>query len=261
MHQDIFSIKNVNFAYRADTPVLQNISFRIKDNDFTGIIGPNGSGKSTLFKLMSGFVKPQHGQIFLKEKLLSQWKPRQRARQFAVLEQNPQSHLQLTVEEMVILGRYPYQKKLQWDNESDNDAVEQAMDLAQVTHLKNRYLNELSGGERQKTFIARALCQQPDILLLDEPTLNLDIHHQVEILKLLNYLNKTQKLTIIIISHNLVLASQYCRRIIILHNKSIFKNDLTKNVMNKKILQKVYGNCLDVIIKKGIPIVIPEISD
>lgn len=261
MYKDIFTFDNIYFSYKSNTPVLQNINFRIKEKDFTGIIGPNGSGKSTLFKLMSGFEKPQKGRIFLKEKPISHWKSKQRARYLAVLEQNPQSHLQLSVKEMVMLGRYPYQKKLQWDSEADAIAADKAMDLAQVSHLKNRYLHELSGGERQKAFIARALCQQPDILLLDEPTLNLDIHHQVEILKLLKNLNKEHNLTVIIISHNLILASQYCHRIIILHNRNIFKNGLTKNIMNKEVLQKVYGNCLDVISKDGMSIVIPEFTE
>jgi iron complex transport system ATP-binding protein len=161
------------------------------------------------------------------------------AKKIAVLPQNIEIAFQLKVEEFILMGRTPHLGRLERIKKGDIRIAEEAMEKTQVLHLRSRWMDELSGGERQRVFLAQALTQQPELLLLDEPTAHLDIKHQVEILELVKKLNK-EELTVIMILHDLNLASEYCERVILLDRGRIFKDDVPQNVFTSCIIEKVY---------------------
>ncbi|HOC59636.1 MAG: ABC transporter ATP-binding protein [Syntrophaceae bacterium] len=196
--------------------VLQNLSCEVHSSEFLGVIGPNGSGKTTLLKVMDGILKPQEGEVRINGVSVQKIKRNQLARTIAVVAQNFQMVFPLSVEEMVLMGRAPHSGKWRFEGETDFRIAREAMEMTDTIHLKDRSLSSLSGGEQQRVLIARALAQQPQILLLDEPTAFLDIKHSTDIFDLILFLNKTRALTVVAVTHDINLASQYCDRIMMM---------------------------------------------
>ncbi len=220
--------------------LLKEVSFDIEKGLFTGIIGPNGSGKTTLFRGITGDIGLKSGNIYFEGKNLTSFTGKQRARRFAIVTQKIEV-ANITVEEFVLLGRFPYKKPFQFlETEEDYRLAGKYMKMTGVYKYKDKLFSELSGGEQQLVSIAKALTQEPDILLLDEPTSHLDIAHQVKILNLLQKLNKTFKLTVIMIIHDLNLAGEYCDHIIMLDNGRIHTSGSAKEVLNYKNIEEVY---------------------
>ena len=221
--------------------VLKNVSFSVPEKGFIGIIGPNGSGKSTLIKILSRGMKPTSGKVFYKGQNIFRLNTRFVASKIAIVPQEEISIFPFTVFETVLMGRAPYIGRFSWETKEDVKIAESAMNLADVKHLRNRNLDELSGGERQRVVIARALAQMPKILLLDEPTSHLDINHQYDILELIRKLNENAGITVVMISHDINLASKYCKELVMLKNGRIFGQGPAKQVITKKIIKEVYG--------------------
>ena len=220
--------------------IINRINLHIKKGEFVCIIGPNGSGKTTLLKTITRIIKPAKGNIFLEGRDLNNIDKREIAKKMAVVSQNLPI-VSMTVKEFVLLGRTPHYKTLQLlENESDIEVVEHAMSMTGIERLQNSLMSEISGGEVQLSLIARALAQEPWILLLDEPTAHLDITHQVNILDLIKRLNKDYQLTVIIILHDLNLASEYCDRLILMNNGQITKTGIPEEVLNSIDLEEVY---------------------
>ena len=220
--------------------IINRINLHIKKGEFVCIIGPNGSGKTTLLKTITRIIKPAKGNIFLEGRDLNNIDKREIAKKMAVVSQNLPI-VSMTVKEFVLLGRTPHYKTLQLlENESDIEVVEHAISMTGIERLQNSLMSEISGGEVQLSLIARALAQEPWILLLDEPTAHLDITHQVNILDLIKRLNKDYQLTVIIILHDLNLASEYCDRLILMNNGQITKTGIPEEVQNSIDLEEVY---------------------
>ncbi|MEW6686250.1 MAG: ABC transporter ATP-binding protein [Candidatus Edwardsbacteria bacterium] len=236
----MITVKNLNFAYHQE-PVLENLTFSVQDGEFCGLIGPNGSGKSTLLKCLCGILKPQNGEIFIGQNNLLSLKSKEIAQRIAVVPQESHFAFNFTCYEIVLFGRSPYLKGLQSERREDHEIALEALRLTGALKLADHSINEISGGERQKVVIARALAQNPKILLLDEPTSHLDIDHQLEILELLKRLNQQKNLTVIFVSHDLNLASEYCQRLILLDGGQIKAVGSPEEIIRSDLIYEVYG--------------------
>ncbi|MBS3920993.1 MAG: ABC transporter ATP-binding protein [Deltaproteobacteria bacterium] len=236
----MIDLRSVSFRYRQDW-VLQDISLRIERGEFIGVIGPNGSGKSTLLKILCRLLSPQKGEILLEITSLSEMSQREIARKIAVVPQEAYSLFPFRVVEIVLMGRSPYLGHLMFEGVRDLEIAKKAMDWTETLSISERFIDELSGGERKRVFIARALAQEPEIILLDEPTANLDIHHQVDFLNLVLNLNREKGLTIVMASHDLNIASEYCDRLILLKGGRIYKMGPPREVITRENIEEVYG--------------------
>ncbi|MEW6619131.1 MAG: ABC transporter ATP-binding protein [bacterium] len=235
----MLKIDNISASYR-EMLVLEEISFQVEESEFLGIIGPNGAGKTTLFKVMSGVKSPLTGEVMLEGKNLRSLSRKEIARIMAVVPQSSFIPPLFTVEDVVLMGRYPHQKSRFVTNQEDIAVAEQAMRATNTTEFRYRPVNELSGGERQEVIIARALAQEPKLLLLDEPTANLDIKHQMRILRLVKGLVKENKITAIMIIHDLNLAARFCDKLILLHHHRICAQGKPEDVLTPGNLKEAY---------------------
>jgi len=231
--------KGLSFNYDTSR-VIDNVSLSMVQGEFLGIIGPNGAGKSTLLRLMCGILKPRSGEILLFGKRLFEQPQKTIAQQIAFVPQETHFALNFTVEDVVMMGRYPYQRAFAREARIDFETVDQAIAAARVELLGKRPVNSLSSGERQRVVIARALAQAPRILLLDEPTSHLDLHHQHRIMELLQKSN-AQGLSIAVVHHDLNLASLFCERLVLMHNGRIHAQGAPNELINQKTLNEVYG--------------------
>jgi iron complex transport system ATP-binding protein len=234
-------VKEISFRYAAQW-VIEDLSFHVEGGEFWGIIGPNGSGKTTLLKILYGLISPQRGRVIIDGAELRYMKRSDIAKKIGVVPQETQISFPFTSFEVVLMGRSPYLGRLQFEGRDDFEMAERAMRLTDTLHFSKRPVNELSGGERQRIFIARALAQEPEIILLDEPTSNLDISHQVEFYDLISRLNREKELTILTVSHDINLASEYCRKIILLDGGRIFKMGSPREVVAEESIRQVYGS-------------------
>jgi len=235
----MIKINNLSCGYGKEV-VVKEISFEVKKGEFVGLIGPNGSGKTTIIRAISGFLLPKKGAVLIGGKAISATGRKELATKMAVVTQSPEATPPFSVEEFVLLGRVPHWTKFQFlEAGKDVETAEKAMALTGISRLKGRKIGELSGGERQLTYLARALAQEPDLLLLDEPTAHLDIGHQVRIMRLLESLNK-EALTIVVVLHDLNLASLYCRRLVLLDKGKLRKVGRPKEVITEEIINEVY---------------------
>jgi iron complex transport system ATP-binding protein len=217
------------------------MSFGVGRGEFVGVIGPNGSGKSTLLKTLCRLVSPQKGEILLDSVPLNGMSQGEIARKMAVVPQEAYSLFPFRVVEIVLMGRSPYLGHLMFERTKDLEIAKKAMEWTEILPVSERPIDELSGGERKRVFIARALAQEPEIILLDEPTANLDIHHQVDFLDLIRSLNRERGLTIMMASHDLNIASEYCDRLILLRGGMIYKIGSPREVITKENIEEVYG--------------------
>lgn len=244
--EPILQIEDLSFAYRKNShaipeTILNNISFRLKPKEILAIVGPNGAGKSTLIKIISRVLLPQTGRILLKGKDLRQINQKALARIVAVLPQETLSTFNYSVEEMVLMGRAPYKWGLGWETRRDYDILKKVQELAGIEKFSRRSFPELSSGEKKRVLIARALAQEADILLLDEPTANLDLKFQTTIFDLLTKLNREQGISIIVVSHDLNLTADYCQRLIMLKDGIIHKNGTPEEVITQETVANVFG--------------------
>jgi iron complex transport system ATP-binding protein len=236
---DFFKIENFSCGYPAKF-VLEDISFEIAKGDFVGIIGPNGSGKTTLFRGISGELPALAGSSTLNKKNLQQMSLKEKACSLAVVTQNIEIG-SMTLEEYVLMGRIPYRKQFQFFETAEDIAIaEKYLELTGITHLRSKLMNALSGGEQQLAGIARALTQDPQLLLLDEPTSHLDITHQVQILNLIRRLSRELGLTVLMIIHDLNLAGEYCDSLIMMQKGRMRKMGTPMEVINYKDIEAVY---------------------
>ena len=230
----------VQFGYGEDL-ILNDFSLSVSRGDFVGLLGPNGSGKSTCVRLLSGVVKPLSGAVMLDGVSLTDLPRRTIARRLAVVPQLTAPTFAFTVREFVMMGRSPHLGRLQSERKEDHEIVAEALALTETFDLSARHVTELSGGELQRVTIARALAQEADILLLDEPTAMLDINHQVEIFELLRGLNASRDVTILCVSHDLNSAAEYCPRLVLLRNGSVVADGAPEAVLTAERIQQVYG--------------------
>jgi iron complex transport system ATP-binding protein len=236
----MIEVNSVFFRYHQDW-VLQDVSFQVRKGEFVGVIGPNGSGKTTLLKILYRLLTPQRGEVLFDHLSLKKMSRGEIAKKIAVVAQEAYPAFPFRVIEMVLMGRSPYLGHLMFESPKDLEIAKRAMEWTEILPISQRPIDELSGGERKRVYIARALAQEPEVILLDEPTTNLDIHHQVESLDLVLSLNREKGLTILMASHDLNLASEYCDRLILLQHGKIFHMGPPDEVMTRENIEKVYG--------------------
>ncbi|MGD2023064.1 MAG: ABC transporter ATP-binding protein [Desulfobacterales bacterium] len=222
-------------------PVLRDLTFTVTEGDFFIIIGPNGSGKTTLMRSIAGILKSQSGQIEIFERRISRYKRKEFARLIAFVPQGLPGNFPFTVAELVLMGRAPYNSTLGIETEKDHLISEQAMTFTQVAHLADRKLDQLSGGEQQRVFIARAICQEPKMLLLDEPTASLDLAHQVRIMDLMERLKTEKGITIVMVSHDINLAAMYADQLLLMRDGHRVQMGSPNQILNFKTLEETYG--------------------
>ncbi|WP_309492922.1 ABC transporter ATP-binding protein [Candidatus Hecatella orcuttiae] len=221
--------------------ILEDVTFSVKGGDFVGILGPNGSGKTTLLRAISKTLKPRIGTIFLDEVDVYSLKNVEVARTMAVVPQDTSLAFDFTALEAVLMGRNPHLSRFKFEDEQDLAVAREAMELTSTWHLADKLLSQLSGGEKQRVIIARALAQEPKILLLDEPTTHLDICHQIEIMDLLRRLSQQRKLVVLAVFHDFNLAAKYCDSVVLLKDGKIFSIGSMKDVLTGENIKKVYG--------------------
>jgi iron complex transport system ATP-binding protein len=241
-----YEVQDLSFHYGRLQPVLSGLHFSVEPGEMMGIVGPNGSGKTTLLKLLGKIIPVQRGSVALLGKSVLELRQEEVARLVAFVPQDTHQLFPFTVAEAVLMGRFPHHHRrvwdwgFGWDSPGDRTVAQQAMTTMNVAHLAERSVTELSGGERQRVVIARALAQEPRVLLLDEPTAFLDLQHQIEICAVLHRLKIERGLTILLVSHDLNLASQFCDRLILLDHGRIFKFGHPKDVIQPDVLEAVY---------------------
>lgn len=221
--------------------ILEGIDLKIDRGDFFSILGPNGSGKTTLIRALTRSLAPSRGEVFFEGKNLWSILPKQFAKRCAVVSQNVPA-IPMTVEEFVLLGRIPHYGDFQFlETAADLEIADQAMRQAGVDHLRDRLMTETSGGERQLAAIARALAQEPEWLFLDEPTAHLDIAHQVTVLGLLARLNHEKHLTVVAVLHDLNLAAEYARKMLLMNRGRIHMIGTPEEVLERATIESVFG--------------------
>ena len=230
-------LKNVGKSF-GNQAILEDIQLNISPNKFTAFIGPNGAGKSTLLSIMSRLLKKDHGFLSIKGKEIEAWNSKELAKELTILKQKINYQSKLTVEELVSFGRFPYsQDRL---TKEDFKKVEQALEYLDILDLRNRFIDTLSGGQLQRVFIAMVLTQDTDFILLDEPLNNLDIKQSISMMKILRSLVDDLGKTIIIVIHDINIASQYVDEIVAFKDGKVFYQGTTNQVMRKEILDPLY---------------------
>jgi len=221
--------------------VLHGIDLALRSGEFLGVIGPNGSGKSTLIKALTGVLPLKSGEVRVAGRSLREYKPLELARMLAVVPQLSVPAFAFTVRETVEMGRHPHQHGFGALTAKDRAAVDEAIELTDISHLQKRAIDRLSSGELQRVTIARALAQRPRVLLLDEPTAHLDIGHQLDIFELLVRLQREQDMAVLCISHDLNLAAEYCGRLLLFSVGKVYASGSAAEVVTADNLGAVYG--------------------
>lgn len=246
-------------CYYDSTKILENVRFAVKTGCFLGILGPNGSGKTTLLKSISRVLEPRKGAILLDDANLYKMKSREVAKNMAVVPQDSSIGFSFTCRQIVLMGRSPHLSRLETESAKDVAIARKAMEYTKTWEFADRPVTELSGGEKQRVIIARALTQEPQILLLDEPTSHLDISNQLEIMDLLKKLCTDNKLLIIGVFHDFNLAARYCDSIIMMRNGQVYATGNVAKTLTSENIKKVFD--IDAIVNThpvtGLPFVIP----
>jgi iron complex transport system ATP-binding protein len=232
--------RSVFFRYHENW-ILQDVSFQIEKGEFVGVIGPNGSGKTTLLKLFYRLLSPQKGEILYDLAPLKKMNRTDIARRIAVVAQETHLLFPFTALEIVLMGRSPHLGHQMFESEKDLQIARKAMEWTETLSFAERSIDELSGGERKRIFIAKALAQEPEVILLDEPTANLDIHHQIDFLDLILTLHREKGLTIVMASHDMNIAAEFCDRLILLQKGTIFKIGTPSEIITQENIERVYG--------------------
>lgn len=241
MSDSLIQVKNLSFAYDNGNNILTDISLNINEGEFTGIIGPNGAGKSTLIKLVVGLFQPRDGQILLNEKNILNYQHKELAQLMGYVPQKVEIPFTFTVQQVVEMGRFPYLQGIFHQDIDAGGEVDKALKWMDLNGLALRSFSTLSGGEQQRAIISSVLAQQAKLLLLDEPTSALDLKHQQGIYRVLKNLAEEECKTIIIVTHDINLAAQFCKRLILMDKGRIIADGPPDKVLQFQLIQQVYG--------------------
>ena len=233
------NVDDLRYKYR-EKYVLEGVSLEIRPGEVLGILGQNGSGKTTLLKNLNRNLSPESGSVYLDGEDLQDMSKKDIARSIAAVPQGNEIRFAFTVEDIVTMGRMPFQKQFSGESSEDLEIIEKALEETNLIEMRHRLISQMSGGERQRVIIARALAQTPEIILMDEPTLHLDINMQFEVLDLIYKLSREKGLTVVIVSHDLPLVARYCDRIIMLKDKKIFASGVPEDILTSENIREVF---------------------
>ena len=233
------SVEQLETSYEKFT-VFRDLNLEVKEGQITTIIGPNGCGKSTLLKTMGRILKQKKGKVFLQGKDLQKIPTKEISKQLALLSQTPTAPSQLKVEELISYGRYPHRNNMNKWSKQDQEAIEWAMDITKTIAFRSRPLESLSGGQRQKVWLAMALAQDTDIILLDEPTTYLDMAHQLDVLQIVENLNRERGCTIVMVLHDINHAARFSHEMVAMKGGEIIKIGTPAEIMTREVLRSVF---------------------
>lgn len=259
---ELISARDISAGYGGEL-VLNGVDLLVRRGEFVGLAGPNGSGKTTLVRVLSGVLSPRRGRLSYRSRPFEEWPRGELARRRAVVPQNRGGGIDLRVEDLVLLGRLPYFRSLQWrPSARDRAAVDRALAAVGGESLRSKNFRALSGGEQQRILIAVALAQEPELLILDEPTLHLDLGYQQEIFRLLRSLHRESGLTVLTVLHDLNLACAYCDRLVFLQEGAVWKDGPVDELVTRENLSELYRARLEVIPHPttGRPLFFPSLS-
>jgi len=252
MNADVrLSVEQVSYAYSpnpSQAPIftLEATSFQVRPGEIVAVLGPNASGKSTVLRLIAGALQPLSGRILLNGAETHLMEPRARAQKIAMVQQESQLLFPAKVWEFVLQGRHPHGKSLRFENSDDVTIATNALRQVGADHLSDRWMDEISGGEKQRVILARALAQQPVLLLLDEPTLHLDIGAQVDFLHTLKKLTSVNKYAVVIVTHELNLAGEYADQVVLMQKGKCLRVGTPASVYQRDLLEQVFQTRLTV---------------
>jgi len=248
----------LSLAYDSDT-VIKQLSLSIVPGEITALVGPNGCGKSTLLRGLARLLKPRAGEVLLDGRAIHTLSTKGLAQQMGILPQGPVAPEGLTVYELVAQGRYPHQGFFQQWSPADEKATREALAITNMAPFADRPMDTLSGGQRQRAWIAMTLAQETSILLLDEPTTFLDIGFQLEVMELIERLNRERQMTILLVLHDLNQAARYSRRMIVLREGVVVADGRPRDALTKELLTDVFNIHADILIDPalGVPFCVP----
>ena len=256
MVNPIIKMSEIEYSFE-NKAILNKINIQIKQKEILGIVGPNGSGKTTVFNILCGLIKPTKGNIFIDGININNLSITQKSKLIALAPQNTIFPEDISVFELTVMGRNPYMNLLSWESLDDNELAVQYINRVGILQLATKKLKHISGGERQLALIAMVLCQETPIILLDEPTSNLDIKNQLHIMDNINAIRESSNKTILINLHDLNLAAKYCDKIIFLKNGTVFSQGTPYEVITSENIRNVYGISANVLNSSTHPIVQP----
>ena len=231
-------VEKISFSYK-DKKVLDNISFRVEPGELLGILGPNGVGKTTLLKCINKIHRPKSGEIYINNNRIDQLSEKSLAHHLSYVPQSGESNFPITVVDAVMMGRLPFLKFRV--SAKDKSIVFDLLEKMSLVDMAFKPINQLSGGERQRVLIARAIAQEPKVILLDEPTSNLDVKHQLEVLTLVREIIKENNIAAVMTIHDLNLAGLFCDKVLMLKDKSVYAYGQCSDIINRDIIKAVYG--------------------
>jgi len=236
----LLDVKSLSYMYD-EKVVLDQISLGIKSGEILGILGPNGCGKTTLLKNLNKNLKPHGGCVLIDGEDMEGISKKEIAQSIAAVPQSNEIRFAFTVREIVTMGRMPFQESFRGETSADIEIINKAMEQTGLNEFADRFINTLSGGERQRAIIARAITQTPKIILMDEPTLHLDINMQFEVLDLIQKLSKENGLAVVIVSHDLPMVTRYCDRMILIHEHKVFAMGAAEEILTKENMRTVFN--------------------
>ena len=237
----MIKLENISFSYNKKKEFIQDLSLEFKSGEITTILGPNGSGKSTLLHMMSTYLKPKSGIIYLGDKDLGKLKQKEIAKYISCVYQENEAPDDITVRDLVSFGRNIYSNVKKEDKEENKRMIDFALKATGIEEIQDKKVVNLSGGQKQRAFIAMSLAQNTEVLLLDEPTTYLDIYHQIEILEVVKSLNEKYNITIVMVLHDLNQAINYSHNIVIMKNGNLIKQGKATEVLNEQTIKDVYN--------------------
>lgn len=236
-----YSIRRLAFGYTPESPVIRGLDLEVGPGEFVAVIGPNGAGKSTLLKLMAGLLDGFRGEIELDGRSIGAYPNTELARKVAFVPQETHVVFPFTAAEIVRMGRLPFRTGFFFDASADADYVARAMERTETVDLRAKVFSDMSGGERQRVVLASALAQAPEVLLLDEPTVYLDIRHQLEFFRILTELHEREGTTVVAVTHDINLAARYAERMVVLAEGSVAADGRAADVLEPGVLHDVFG--------------------
>ena len=237
----MIKLENISFSYNKKKEFIQDLSLEFKSGEITTILGPNGSGKSTLLHMMSTYLKPKSGKIYLGDKDLGKLKQKEIAKYISCVYQENEAPDDITVRDLVSFGRNIYSNVKKEDKEENKRMIDFALKATGIEEIQDKKVVNLSGGQKQRAFIAMSLAQNTEVLLLDEPTTYLDIYHQIEILEVVKSWNEKYNITIVMVLHDLNQAINYSHNIVIMKNGNLIKQGKATEVLNEQTIKDVYN--------------------